>query len=150
MPASIEDLKNKINEIKTLAEPPDDILKTIKDLAASFNFDGIKDLLTNPLNDIKKKVEDIIKMIPQLPSLPGSDTSPPPSTGETRPVDPSIVLNAIAKGITDAETVLNKQFLVINSCEVEANLSVKIPGLKDDIAGANTKINFKINPKPYN
>jgi len=116
-----------------------DNAKNLDDQARQ-NLEAVVNVIINPfLTRIKDDFGAILGEIEELKnSVPEPPRLPPP-------VDPSEVMVALSSAITNAESVLNKQGLVIASGTIEVDINVKLPG---NVGGATAKLSIQINPKP--
>ncbi len=110
---------------------------------ASFGWDTLVDALDAARSGAHapEGFDIIIPPPPAAPVVATVETPAPPP-----PPDPTEVLEKIVNAINQAETILNKQNLVIATGSVQASLSVNVGG----VAAGQATIQITIQPKPYN
>jgi hypothetical protein len=113
-----------------------DNAKNLDDQARQNLAAVVNDIINPYLTRIK---DDFGEILGKIEELKNSAPRLPP------PVDPSEVMLALSGAITNAESVLNKQGLVIANGTVEVDINVKLPG---NTGGASAKLRIQINPKP--
>lgn len=137
----LPDLKPLTDMATEVIDKGTDLANTIIERIDKVDPKAIDDLLEKILNRIDShaksildKVKEVYTAAPQLPANPPT-------------VDVFDTLTKIADAINQAETILNKQNLVILTGNVEAELNVMAA---KGSPGAHAKISFQITPKPQN